>query len=54
MLSGDVPFKGRCGRKCGWEQGKHCDQCQDLLLDNIQAGSYDFTGKVMMLWYSIY
>ena len=46
MLSGRVPFEGNCGENCGWEQGKHCDQCQSLLLGRIQAGNYNFSGKV--------
>ena len=46
MLCGKVPFEGNCGEDCGWEQGKHCDQCQSLLLGKIQAGNYNFSGKV--------
>ena len=46
MLSGKVPFEGDCGENCGWEQGKHCDQCQSLLLGKIQAGNYNFSGEV--------
>ena len=28
MLCGQPPFKGACGRKCGWDKGENCQQCQ--------------------------
>ena len=28
MLSGTVPFSGRCEQKCGWERGEECRRCQ--------------------------
>ena len=49
MLSGKVPFEGNRSENCGWEQGKHCDRCQSLLLGRIQAGNYNFSGKVLLM-----
>ena len=28
MLCGELPFKGGCGQKCGWEEGENCHECQ--------------------------
>ncbi|XP_037779033.1 MAP kinase-interacting serine/threonine-protein kinase 1-like [Penaeus monodon] len=42
LLCGYPPFCGNCGEDCGWERGEACPQCQDLLFNNIQDGSYEF------------
>ncbi|XP_013790512.2 MAP kinase-interacting serine/threonine-protein kinase 1-like, partial [Limulus polyphemus] len=45
LLCGYPPFYGRCGSDCGWEQGKYCEACQDMLFSCIQDGCYDFPEK---------
>lgn len=35
MLSGQAPFSGECGYACGWNEGKHCERCLELLQDDI-------------------
>ena len=42
MLCGYPPFYGQCGEDCGWERGEACKDCQDMLFQRIQEGSYDF------------
>eukprot|EP00911_Craspedida_sp_UC1_P002337 UC1_evm1s1757 len=42
MLSGDPPFSGDCGITCGWREGKPCEECAENLLEEIQAGYFDF------------
>ena len=34
MLSGRPPFHGGCGKRCGWERGEDCEECQ-VRLHNI-------------------
>lgn len=42
MLSGKVPFTGKCGSDCGWDRGQECRECQQFLFERIQEGVYDF------------
>ncbi|XP_014662441.1 PREDICTED: MAP kinase-interacting serine/threonine-protein kinase 1-like isoform X2 [Priapulus caudatus] len=42
MLCGYPPFYGKCGSDCGWESGKACEDCQEMLFTSIQEGVYDF------------
>lgn len=49
MLSGYPPFYGRCGNACGWDEGEHCDKCQDMLMKRIQDGRYEFPAEVSEL-----
>lgn len=42
MLSGKVPFTGKCGSDCGWDRGQECRDCQQFLFERIQEGVYDF------------
>eukprot|EP00048_Salpingoeca_helianthica_P002136 m.54782 g.54782 ORF g.54782 m.54782 type:complete len:439 (-) comp11921_c0_seq3:219-1535(-) len=37
MLIGAMPFVGKCGADCGWDQGQPCERCADDLLENISA-----------------
>lgn len=45
MLSGYPPFYGRCGNQCGWDEGGECDKCQDMLMERIQNGHYEFPSE---------
>lgn len=42
MLSGKVPFTGKCGGDCGWDRGQECRECQEFLFERIQEGVYNF------------
>uniref|UniRef100_A0A2L2Y0D9 non-specific serine/threonine protein kinase n=2 Tax=Parasteatoda tepidariorum TaxID=114398 RepID=A0A2L2Y0D9_PARTP len=42
LLCGYPPFYGCCGGDCGWERGKACETCQNMLFDCIQEGVYEF------------
>uniref|UniRef100_A0A6Q2YH88 non-specific serine/threonine protein kinase n=1 Tax=Esox lucius TaxID=8010 RepID=A0A6Q2YH88_ESOLU len=45
MLSGYPPFVGHCGSDCGWDMGKPCHTCQNMLFESIQEGKYEFPEK---------
>ncbi|XP_075302034.1 MAP kinase-interacting serine/threonine-protein kinase 2-like [Opisthocomus hoazin] len=45
MLSGYPPFVGRCGSDCDWDSGKSCYTCEEMLLESIQEGKYEFPDK---------
>lgn len=42
LLCGYRPFYATCGRRCGFSEGKACDDCQELLFKCIQDGVYRF------------
>jgi MAP kinase interacting serine/threonine kinase len=42
LLAGRPPFEGKCGSKCGWDEGEPCDECQDSLFNAIQSGKLEF------------
>jgi MAP kinase interacting serine/threonine kinase len=42
LLCGYRPFFASCGKKCGFAEGKACDDCQELLFKCIQDGVYSF------------
>jgi len=42
LLCGYAPFSGNCGLNCGWEDGKSCCVCQELLFSNIKEGKVVF------------
>merc|ERR1719361_3390427 len=46
LLCGYVPFSGRCGKDCGWEdRGEECFECQHQLFQSIKSGSLIFPEK---------
>jgi MAP kinase interacting serine/threonine kinase len=42
LLCGYRPFYAHCGRDCGFEEGRACEDCQELLFKCIQQGVYTF------------
>jgi len=43
LLCGYLPFKGDCGRACGWSEGnEECYQCQQGLYQNIKSANFVF------------
>lgn len=43
LLCGYLPFKGNCGRDCGWSEGnEECYQCQQGLFHNIKSANFVF------------
>jgi len=42
LLCGYPPFTGSCGTDCGWENGKPCDDCQEMLFSSIQEAAVTF------------
>lgn len=42
LLCGYRPFYAHCGRKCGFDDGGECEDCQELLFKCIQHGVYSF------------
>lgn len=42
LLCGYRPFYATCGQDCGFQEGKHCEDCQELLFHCIQHGEYSF------------
>ena len=43
LLCGYLPFKGNCGRDCGWSEGnEECYQCQQGLYQNIKSANFVF------------
>lgn len=43
LLSGTLPFRGCCGRDCGWDdRNEECSQCQQDLFEAIKKGHYEF------------
>lgn len=43
LLSGVLPFRGCCGRDCGWEdRNEECAQCQQDLFEAIQKGHFEW------------
>jgi len=43
LICGYLPFKGNCGRDCGWSEGnEECYQCQTGLYQNIKSANYQF------------
>lgn len=42
LLCGYRPFYARCGKSCGFQEGKPCDECQEMLFQSIQDGEYSF------------
>lgn len=42
LLCGYRPFYAYCGRDCGFDEGRDCEDCQDLLFKSIQQGVYSF------------
>lgn len=42
LLSGYRPFYANCGNNCGFNEGKACLDCQDLLFRSIQDSTYSF------------
>jgi len=43
LLTGVLPFKGKCGKDCGWEdRNEECMDCQNDLFENIQNGVFEF------------
>jgi MAP kinase interacting serine/threonine kinase len=46
LLCGYLPFSGRCGKDCGWEdRGEECFECQHQLFQSIKSGSLIFPEK---------
>jgi len=46
LLCGYVPFSGRCGKDCGWEdRGEECFECQHQLFQSIKSGNVIFPEK---------
>lgn len=46
MLCGYLPFSGRCGEDCGWEdRGEECSECQHRLFQSIKSGHLIFPEK---------
>jgi len=46
LLCGYVPFSGRCGKDCGWEdRGEECFDCQAQLFQSIKSGNVTFPDK---------
>jgi MAP kinase interacting serine/threonine kinase len=46
LLCGYVPFSGRCGKDCGWEdRGEECLECQHQLFQSIKSGNVIFPEK---------
>lgn len=45
LLCGYRPFYATCGKKCGFQEGEPCDDCQELLFKCIQDGEYSFPEK---------
>jgi len=46
LLSGSAPFSGNCGHGCGWERGKECGECQELLMTSIMQAEIQFSGEI--------
>ena len=42
LLCGYAPFSGNCGFNCGWERGENCQECQEMLFQNICEGEVTF------------
>jgi len=43
LLCGYLPFSGRCGKDCGWEdRGEECFECQHQLFQSIKSGNLTF------------
>jgi len=43
LLCGYLPFSGRCGKDCGWEdRGEECFECQHQLFQSIKSGNLVF------------
>jgi len=43
LLCGYLPFSGRCGKDCGWEdRGEECFECQHQLFQSIKSGNLIF------------
>jgi len=43
LICGYLPFKGNCGRDCGWSEGnEECYQCQNGLYQNIKSANFCF------------
>ena len=43
LLCGYLPFSGRCGKDCGWEdRGEDCFECQRQLFESIKSGNLTF------------
>jgi MAP kinase interacting serine/threonine kinase len=42
LLCGYRPFYATCGKRCGFQEGQPCDDCQELLFRCIQDGEYSF------------
>lgn len=42
LLCGYRPFYATCGKKCGFQEGEPCDECQELLFKCIQDGEFSF------------
>jgi MAP kinase interacting serine/threonine kinase len=42
LLCGYRPFYAHCGKDCGFDQGRACEDCQELLFKCIQQGVYTF------------
>jgi len=50
LLCGRLPFNGRCGRDCGWEdRNEDCEDCQNDLYDNIKNGYFHIPEEVSPL-----
>jgi len=46
LLCGYLPFSGRCGEDCGWEdRGQECSECQHRLFQSIKSGVLIFPEK---------
>ncbi|KAL3866345.1 hypothetical protein ACJMK2_043650 [Sinanodonta woodiana] len=45
MLCGYPPFYGHCGSDCGWNRGEMCQDCHDMLFNNIRKGCYGFPSE---------
>merc|ERR1719216_515714 len=46
LLCGYLPFSGRCGKDCGWEdRGEECFECQHQLFQSIKSGNVIFPEK---------
>lgn len=43
LLCGYLPFSGRCGEDCGWDdRGEECPACQSRLFQSIRSGNLVF------------